>query len=57
MFSKDCAKELTRRRRDRCLASQSDINSEDEPQESVSCATFSSTVQPYLVDSTAVFVN
>ena len=27
---------------------------EDEPQESVSRATFSSTVQPYLVDGTAV---
>ena len=30
---------------------------EDEPQESVSRATLSSTVQPYLVNSTAVFVN
>ena len=33
------------------------FTSEDEPQESVSRATFSSTVQPYLVDGTAVFVN
>ena len=32
------------------------FSSEDEPQESVSCATFSSTVQPYVVDGTAVFV-
>ena len=30
---------------------------EYEPQESVSRSTFSSTVQPYLVDGTAVFVN
>ena len=30
---------------------------EDEPQESVSRATFLSTVQPYLIDGTAVFVN
>ena len=32
------------------------FTSEDEPQENVSRATFSSMVQPYLVDSTAVFV-
>ena len=32
------------------------FTSEDEPQESVSRATFSSMVQPYLVDGTAVFV-
>ena len=32
------------------------FTSEDEHQESVSHATFSSTVQPYLVDGTAVFV-
>ena len=33
------------------------FTSEDEPQESVSRATFSSMVQPYLVDGTTVFVN
>ena len=32
------------------------FTSEDEPQESVSRATFSSTVQPYLVDGKAVSV-
>ena len=33
------------------------FSSENEPQESIYRATFSSTVQPYLVDGTVVFVN
>ena len=33
------------------------FSSEDEPQESVARAIFSSMVRPYLVDGTAVFVN
>ena len=56
-FSKDCAKELKRRRRDSCFAIGATFTSEDEHQECISRATFSSTVQPYLVDGTAVFVN
>ena len=57
MFSKDCAKELKRRRRIVVLQVGATLTGEDEPQKSVSRATFSSTVQPYLVDGTAVFVN
>ena len=55
-FSKDCER-VEEKRRARCFASRCDIFSEDEPQESVSRATFSSMVQPYLVVDMAIFVN
>ena len=57
-FLKDCAKEF-QREGDEIVVLQvgATFTSEDEPQESVSRATFSSTVRPYLVDGTAVFVN
>ena len=48
---------MKRRRRDHCLQVRATFSSEDEPQESVARAKFLSTVRPYLVNGTAVFVN
>ena len=56
-FSKDCAKELKRRRRDHCFAIWCEFSREDEPHESVSHATFWSMVRPYFVYMTAILSN
>ena len=56
-FLKDCANNLRRSRRDLVLQVSATFSSADEPQESVVPLTFSSIVQPYLVNGTAILVN
>ena len=56
-FLKDCANDLRRRQRDLVLQVSATFSSADEPQESDAPLTFLLTVQPYLVNGTAILVN